>query len=84
MKSKFGTVKRPFQATNENQSTWRNFWKKIKTLMPFMWPKKDVLLQFRVLFCFLLLAGGRVVNLYVPIYNKLIGKTALVFFCEEG
>lgn len=59
-------------ATNENQSTWRNFWKKIKTLMPFMWPKKDVLLQFRVLFCFLLLAGGRVVNLYVPIYNKLI------------
>lgn len=55
----------------------------MKTLMPFMWPKKDVLLQFRVLFCFLLLAGGRVVNLYVPIYNKLIGKTALFFFVSR-
>lgn len=82
MKSKFGTVKRPFQAANDNQSTWKNFWKKIKTLMPFMWPKKDVILQFRVLFCFLLLAGGRVVNLYVPIYNKLIGKTNVVL-CEK-
>ncbi|ENN74715.1 hypothetical protein YQE_08706, partial [Dendroctonus ponderosae] len=58
--------------TNENESTWRNFWKKMKTLMPFMWPKKDCALQLRVVFCFFLLAGGRVVNLYVPIYNKLI------------
>ena len=39
-----------------------------------MWPKKDVLLQFRVLICFVLLAAGRAINLYVPIYSKLIGK----------
>ncbi|KAL1502511.1 hypothetical protein ABEB36_007645 [Hypothenemus hampei] len=58
--------------STDNQSTWRNFWKKMKILMPFIWPKKDVVLQFRVLICFLLIAGGRVVNLYVPIYNKLI------------
>ncbi|CAG9770126.1 unnamed protein product [Ceutorhynchus assimilis] len=59
-------------ATQENSSTWRNFWKKMNTLMPFMWPKKDCCLQFRVLFCIILLVAGRVVNLYVPIYNKLI------------
>ncbi|XP_012267076.2 ATP-binding cassette sub-family B member 6 [Athalia rosae] len=57
---------------DENSSTWRNAWHKIKTLSPFLWPKKDFLLQFRVLFCFLLLALGRVINLYVPIYNKKI------------
>ncbi|KAJ8953628.1 hypothetical protein NQ314_007233 [Rhamnusium bicolor] len=57
---------------NDNRSTWNNFWKKTKILSPFLWPRKDVLLQFRVLICFVLLAGGRVVNLYVPIYQKLI------------
>ncbi|CAH1113985.1 unnamed protein product [Psylliodes chrysocephalus] len=56
----------------ENRSTWSNFWKKVKVLSPFLWPKKDAVLQFRVLICFLLLAGGRVINLYVPIYQKLI------------
>lgn len=60
------------QASSENASTWRNFWKKLRTLLPFLWPKKDFLLQFRVLFCFMLLMGGRVINLYVPIYSKLI------------
>jgi ATP-binding cassette subfamily B (MDR/TAP) protein 6 len=55
-------------------STFRNAWKKIAVLAPFLWPKKDVLLQFKVIFCFLLLVAGRVVNLYVPIYSKLIGK----------
>ncbi|XP_030748456.1 ATP-binding cassette sub-family B member 6, mitochondrial-like [Sitophilus oryzae] len=55
-----------------NQSTWRNFWKKMKVLLPFIWPKKDMCLQMRVLICFVLLAAGRVINLYVPIYNKLI------------
>ncbi|EFA05094.1 ATP-binding cassette sub-family B member 6 [Tribolium castaneum] len=62
----------PQQDRTENQSTWRNLWKKVRILAPFIWPKKDVLLQFRVIFCFLLLAGGRVINLYVPIYNKYI------------
>ncbi|XP_052869257.1 ATP-binding cassette sub-family B member 6 [Anopheles cruzii] len=56
----------------ENQSTFRNAWHKMGTLMPFLWPKKDSFLQIRVIFCFLLLIGGRVINLYVPIYNKKI------------
>ncbi|CAH2003078.1 unnamed protein product [Acanthoscelides obtectus] len=57
---------------SDNQSTWKNFWKKAKILSPFLWPKKDCSLQFRVIACFILLAAGRVVNLYVPIYQKLI------------
>ncbi|GAB0090608.1 ATP-binding cassette sub-family B member 6 [Sergentomyia squamirostris] len=56
----------------DNQSTFKNSWKKIKTLAPFLWPKKDCILQLRVIFCFVLLMGGRVINLYVPIYNKKI------------
>ncbi|XP_053680599.1 ATP-binding cassette sub-family B member 6 [Anopheles nili] len=56
----------------ENRSTFSNAWTKMRTLLPFLWPKKDVLLQFRVLFCFVLLLAGRVINLYVPIYNKKI------------
>lgn len=59
-------------ANPENQSTFRNAWHKMRTLMPFLWPKKDCVLQFRVIFCFVLLLGGRVINLYVPIYNKKI------------
>ncbi|XP_034235611.1 ATP-binding cassette sub-family B member 6, mitochondrial isoform X2 [Thrips palmi] len=57
---------------SQSGSTWRNFWKKMRILAPFLWPRKEIMLQFRVLFCFLLLAGGRVINLYVPIFSKLI------------
>lgn len=59
---------------NENRSTWANAWHKITTLAPFLWPRRSILLQFRIVFCFMLLITGRVVNLYVPIYNKKIGR----------
>lgn len=68
------------QSRTENQSTWNNFWKKVKILSPFLWPRKDFFLQLRVIFCFILLAGGRVVNLYVPIYQKLIGKCYIFYY----
>ncbi|KAL7297876.1 hypothetical protein TKK_0008899 [Trichogramma kaykai] len=57
---------------DENSSTWKNAWYKVKTLAPFLWPKKSVMLQVRVIFCFILLIGGRVINLYVPLYNRKI------------
>jgi ATP-binding cassette, subfamily B (MDR/TAP), member 6 len=56
----------------ENRSTFRNGWKKLKTLMPFLWPKKSFLLQSRVIFCFFLLFLGRVINVFVPLYHKKI------------
>jgi len=63
--------------TNQG-STFRNVWKKISVLAPFLWPKKDVLLQFRVIFCLVLLLAGRVINLYVPIYSKLIVDSMVI------
>lgn len=56
------------------KSTWAGFFKKLKILAPFLWPKNSTILQTRVLFCFVLLGLGRAVNLYIPIYNKKIGK----------
>lgn len=55
----------------DNSSTWRNAWHRIKTLAPFLWPN-SLMLQLRVIFCFGLLITGRLINLYVPIYNKRI------------
>lgn len=59
---------------SESRSTFANGIRKLKTLAPFLWPKKSLLLQFRVIFCILLLLGGRVINVLVPIFNQKIGK----------
>lgn len=53
-------------------STWKNVWTKMRTLIPYMWPKKSLGLQLRVLMCVLLLVGVRVTNVYVPIMSKKI------------
>ncbi|CAH1132045.1 unnamed protein product [Ceutorhynchus assimilis] len=65
-------IKLKFKNKDQNQSTWRGFWKKIKTLSPFLWPKKSCVLQTRVIICFILLGFGRAINLYIPIFNKKI------------
>lgn len=49
-------------------------------LSPFMWPKKDHCLQLKVFVCILCLIGGRIINLFVPIYNKLIGELGIPQF----
>lgn len=64
---------------DENRSTFRGSWQKMKTLLPFVWPKKDLLLQINVIVCFALLLAGRVINLYVPLYQKKIGKSRFPF-----
>uniref|UniRef100_A0A1I8QBP0 ATP-binding cassette sub-family B member 6 n=1 Tax=Stomoxys calcitrans TaxID=35570 RepID=A0A1I8QBP0_STOCA len=51
-------------------SAFRNFFKKMRKLLPYLWPKKDALLQIAVMICILLLAAGRVIKLYLPIYRK--------------
>nr|AHK05635.1 ATP-binding cassette transporter sub-family B member 6 [Tigriopus japonicus] len=53
-------------------STWSGLWTKLAVLLPYMWPKKSLGLQFRVFLCFLLLAGVRVANVFVPLYYKKI------------
>ena len=53
-------------------STFANMWVKTKILFPYVWPKGHPILQLRVVFCFLILVSGRVINVYVPIYYKSI------------
>jgi len=53
-------------------STWRNVGKKLRKLLPYMWPRRHRMLQLRVLVCVLILVGVRVINVYVPILSKQI------------
>ncbi|XP_075977677.1 ABC transporter ATP-binding protein/permease Hmt-1 isoform X2 [Anticarsia gemmatalis] len=57
---------------DDNRSTFRNVFSKLRTLLPFLWPRKSACLQIYVLICILALLAGRAVNLFVPIYSKLI------------
>lgn len=56
-------------------SAFRNGWRKLRTLFPYLWPKKDRMLQLAVLVCITLLAAGRVIKLFLPIYRKLLGRS---------
>jgi ATP-binding cassette subfamily B (MDR/TAP) protein 6 len=49
-------------------------------LLPYLWPKKSVWLQLRVLVCVLLLAGVRVANVFVPLLSKEIGQNLFSLF----
>lgn len=58
----------------ENRSTWVNSWRKMRTLFPYLWPRRSIALQLRVILCIILVIAGRVINVYVPVYNQRIGK----------
>ncbi|CAK8695552.1 unnamed protein product [Clavelina lepadiformis] len=60
------------QNDSRNRSTFSGLKQKLRLLWPYMWPSNSLLLQLRVLFCIVCLVAGRVVNPYVPIYNKNI------------
>jgi len=53
-------------------STWAGAWGKLTRLIPYMWPAKSASLQLRVIFCVLLIIAVRVINVWVPIYHKII------------
>jgi len=54
------------------KSTWAGVWGKITRLIPYMWPARSSSLQLRVIFCVLLIVAVRVINVWVPIYHKII------------
>ncbi|GFT95101.1 ATP-binding cassette sub-family B member 6, mitochondrial [Nephila pilipes] len=64
--------------TSENQSAFAGFGKKVKRLIPFLWPKRSFKLQLRVLVCFLFLILGRVITVLVPQYNKYISSNSFL------
>lgn len=51
--------------------TWADTFKKVRKLIPFLWPNSRKL-QFLVIVCFILLILGRVVNLLVPMAYKVL------------
>lgn len=59
-------------SSTSSSSPWSNFFSKLRTLLPFVWPAKAPSLQIRVLMCFLLLGAGRVANVYVPVLYKML------------
>lgn len=55
-------------------STWKDFRRKLRLLVPYMWPRGNHLLQGLVLFCMALMGLERAINVFVPIYYKNIGE----------
>lgn len=55
-----------------NVSAWRNVLVKMKMMLPYVWPKGSPGLQVTVGLCLVLLGVGRAVNVFVPVYSKLI------------
>lgn len=62
------------QDAGRTSSTWKDFRRKLRLLVPYMWPKGNRLLQGLVLFCMALMGLERAINVFVPIYYKNIGE----------
>ncbi|XP_034664606.1 ATP-binding cassette sub-family B member 6, mitochondrial [Drosophila subobscura] len=60
------------QANAQSGSAFRNGWRKLRKLFPYLWPKKDLALQIAVLICIMMLIAGRVIKLFLPIYRKML------------
>uniref|UniRef100_A0A8D8STF1 ATP-binding cassette sub-family B member 6 n=1 Tax=Cacopsylla melanoneura TaxID=428564 RepID=A0A8D8STF1_9HEMI len=58
--------------TQRERSAWTNIAQKVKILAPYLWPRRSARLKVQMMVCFLLLIIARVINVYVPIYNRLL------------
>ncbi len=58
-------------------SRWQRFKQRTVTLFPFIWPKSSIRLQVHIIICLSILVIARVVNLYVPIFYKNVGRLPL-------
>jgi len=67
-----GGVEKLYNLKSKDGSTWAGVWGKLTRLIPYMWPAKSASLQLRVIFCVLLIVAVRVINVWVPIYHKII------------
>uniref|UniRef100_H3DDY0 ATP-binding cassette sub-family B member 6 n=1 Tax=Tetraodon nigroviridis TaxID=99883 RepID=H3DDY0_TETNG len=58
--------------TSPFPSAWQGFGRKVRLLLPYVWPKGSPALQVLVLLCVGLLLAERLVNVLVPVYSKNI------------
>ena len=71
---RLASTEESFTSSNADGSPFHNFTRKVKMLLPFVWPRRSVRLQLYVLICVIALIGGRLANVYVPLYSKYIGN----------
>ncbi|XP_041806921.1 ATP-binding cassette sub-family B member 6, mitochondrial [Chelmon rostratus] len=62
----------PSPSPSSLPSVWQGFGRKVRLLLPYIWPKGTTALQGLVLLCVGLLAAERLVNVLVPVYSKNI------------
>ncbi|KAF9178169.1 Homocysteine S-methyltransferase 1 [Haplosporangium sp. Z 11] len=56
----------------ERASAFKDFWPKIKKLLPFVYPKNDAWLKFMFYLVFFFIALGRLVNVLVPFQTRRV------------
>uniref|UniRef100_A0A3Q3XMM1 ATP-binding cassette sub-family B member 6 n=1 Tax=Mola mola TaxID=94237 RepID=A0A3Q3XMM1_MOLML len=65
-------IQHPPSPSSSLPSVWQGFGRKVRLLLPYVWPKGAVALQGLVLLCVSLLLAERLVNVLVPVYSKNI------------
>ncbi|KAI9547014.1 ATP-binding cassette sub- B member 6, mitochondrial [Dissostichus eleginoides] len=65
-------VEMDHSSSPSSSSAWQGFRRKVRLLLPYVWPKGTTALQGLVLLCVCLLAAERLVNVLVPVYSKNI------------
>ena len=68
----------------KKRNCFTNFFIKTRRLIPFLWPTKNFRLQFIILICLLCLVLGRVVNVFLPIWNKRLINNLTVSADVDG
>ncbi|PFH52007.1 hypothetical protein AMATHDRAFT_57687 [Amanita thiersii Skay4041] len=56
--------------------SWSEVWRRIKRLIPYLWPRKSSFLQFLAILCIIILLLGRAINLAMPL---AVGELIRVF-----
>ncbi|KAJ1820447.1 ATP-binding cassette-type vacuolar membrane transporter Hmt1, partial [Coemansia sp. RSA 2599] len=46
--------------------------RRLRIIMPFLWPSDNIALQLRIFGCFLIIVAGRMVNVLVPLQFKIV------------
>ncbi|KAJ1648252.1 ATP-binding cassette-type vacuolar membrane transporter Hmt1 [Coemansia asiatica] len=46
--------------------------RRLRIIMPFLWPSDSIMLQLRIFGCFLAIIAGRIVNVLVPLQFKIV------------
>ncbi|XP_055303867.1 ATP-binding cassette sub-family B member 6-like [Sitodiplosis mosellana] len=70
--------------SKKTELVWADAWKNMRMLLPFVWPKRDLDIQLRILICVLILIVERFITLLVPIFNqRIVDSLGEKVFCWD-